>query len=72
MIAETDPLPEKRFNDAWLDKPLTRWWSSFTVEKLLIVLIIVLALVTRFPSVPNRLAQLPLPVNCHQTPLPTS
>lgn len=54
MIAETNPLPEKRFNDAWLDKPLTRWWSSFTVEKLLIVLIIVLALVTRFYNLGAR------------------
>ena len=35
-------------NDRWLDKAVFPWWPNFTVEQLLIALIIILTLITRF------------------------
>ena len=38
----------KTRRDSWLDKPVFSWWSALTIEKLLIVLILVLTIFTRF------------------------
>ena len=34
--------------DSWLDKPVFAWWPALTIEKLLIILILVLTIFTRF------------------------
>ncbi|MDD4578187.1 MAG: glycosyltransferase family 39 protein [Anaerolineaceae bacterium] len=34
--------------DSWLDKPVFAWWPGLTIEKLLIVIILVLTIFTRF------------------------
>ena len=36
------------YHDSWLDKPVFSWWQALTVEKLLIVIILVLTIFTRF------------------------
>ena len=38
----------------WLDKPISNYFSKITVEKVIIVLILILALVTRFYDVGAR------------------
>ena len=45
--AVTNPS-EVRRRDTWLDHPVVSWWPALTVEKLLIVLIILLTVLTRF------------------------
>ena len=40
--------------DSWLDKPVFNWWSGLTVEKLLIVIILVLTIFTRFYDLDAR------------------
>ncbi len=34
--------------DSWLDKPVFAWWPALTIEKLLIILILLLTIFTRF------------------------
>jgi len=48
MSVESPKFPVKTRNDRWLDKAVFPWWPNFTVEQLLIALIILLTLVTRF------------------------
>jgi uncharacterized protein (TIGR03663 family) len=48
MSAESIASPLKTRNDRWLDKAVFPWWPNFTVEQLLIALIILLTLITRF------------------------
>jgi len=40
--------PVKNHNDRWLDKAVFPWWPNFTVEHLLIALIIIITIVSRF------------------------
>ncbi len=40
--------------DSWLDKPVFSWWPSFTIEILIIVLIIALTIFTRFYNLGAR------------------
>jgi len=40
--------------DSWLDKPVFTWWPALTIEKLLIVLILVLTVFTRFYDLGSR------------------
>ena len=48
MSVESLASPINTHHDRWLDKAVFPWWPSFTVEQLLIALIIILTLVTRF------------------------
>jgi len=48
MSVESLAFPVKTRNDRWLDKAVFPWWPNFTVEQLLIALIIILTLTTRF------------------------
>ncbi len=48
MSVESLASPVKTRNDRWLDKAVFPWWPNFTVEQLLIALIILLTLLTRF------------------------
>jgi len=48
MSVESPKFPVKTRNDRWLDKAVFPWWPNFTIEQLLIALIILLTLVTRF------------------------
>ena len=48
MSAESIASPLKTRNDRWLGKAVFPWWPNFTVEQLLIALIILLTLITRF------------------------
>ena len=48
MSVESLKFPVKTHNDRWLDKAVFPWWPNFTLEQLLIALIIILTLVTRF------------------------
>ena len=48
MSVESLASPNKTRNDRWLDKAVFPWWPNFTVEQLLIALIIILTLITRF------------------------
>ena len=34
--------------DSWMDKPVFTWWPALTIEKLLIILILLLTIFTRF------------------------
>jgi len=54
MIAEdtqTSPSPKSQH---WLDKPILPWWQGLTIEKLLLVIIIVLTVFSRFYDVGAR------------------
>ena len=48
MSVENLTSPLKTRNDRWLDKAVFPWWRNFTVEQLLIAVIIILTVVTRF------------------------
>ncbi len=48
MSVESLANSVKTHNDRWLDKAVFPWWPNFTVEQLLIALIIILTIVTRF------------------------
>ena len=48
MSVENLTSPLKTRNDRWLDKAAFPWWRNFTVEQLLIAVIIILTVVTRF------------------------
>ncbi|MGV8050032.1 MAG: glycosyltransferase family 39 protein [Anaerolineaceae bacterium] len=48
MTAETSASPSPESKDHWLDKTVVSWWPSLTIEKLLIILIITLTIITRF------------------------
>lgn len=48
MSVESLTSPVKTRNDRWLDKAVFPWWPNFTVEQLLIALIIILTIITRF------------------------
>ena len=54
MIAENtqvSPSPERQH---WLDKPVLPWWQGLTIEKLLLVIIIVLTVFSRLYDVGAR------------------
>ena len=42
------------YRDSWLDKPVFTWWPALTIEKLLIILILVLTIFTRFYNLGAR------------------
>ena len=48
MSVENLTSPLKTRNDRWLDKAVFPWWRNFTIEQLLIAVIIILTVVTRF------------------------
>ena len=48
MNAEIGVTSSQESHDRWLDKPVFGWWPALTIEKLLIVLIIAITLLTRF------------------------
>ena len=48
MNAEIGVTPSQEPHDHWLDKPVFSWWQALTIEKLLIVLILAITLLTRF------------------------
>ena len=48
MSVESLTSPVKSHSDHWLDKAVFPWWPNFTIEQLLIAVIIILTLVTRF------------------------
>ena len=48
MNAEIGATPSQEPHDRWLDKPVFGWWQALTIEKLLIVLILAVTLLTRF------------------------
>jgi predicted membrane-bound mannosyltransferase/sugar lactone lactonase YvrE len=48
MNAEIGVTPSQESHDHWLDKPVFSWWQALTIEKLLIVLILAVTLLTRF------------------------
>lgn len=48
MSVESLISPTKTRSDHWLDKAVFPWWPNFTVEQLLISLIILLTIATRF------------------------
>lgn len=48
MSVESLISPLKTSNDRWLDKAVFPWWPNFTIEQLLIGLIIILTILTRF------------------------
>jgi len=48
MSVESLTSPVKTRNDRWLDKAVFPWWPNFTVEQLLIAIIIIFTLLTRF------------------------
>ena len=48
MNAEIGVTPSQEPHDHWLDKPVFGWWQALTIEKLLIVLILAITLLTRF------------------------
>ena len=54
MSVESLSSTVKTRNDRWLDKAVFPWWPNFTVEQLLIALIILLTLVTRFYNLGAR------------------
>ncbi len=47
-------LPKKSNRDAWLDKAVFSWWPALTIEKLLIILILILTIFTRFYDLGTR------------------
>ena len=54
MIAENtqvSPSPERQH---WLDKPVLPWWQGLTIEKLLLIIIIVLTVFSRLYDVGAR------------------
>ncbi|MFZ3069532.1 MAG: glycosyltransferase family 39 protein [Anaerolineaceae bacterium] len=54
MNAEPSATTPRESNDHWLDKPVVSWWPSLTIEKLLIILIITLTIISRFYDVGAR------------------
>lgn len=54
MIAENTHSTPTSTNQHWLDKPVLPWWPALTIEKLLLVLIIVLTIFSRFYDVGAR------------------
>ncbi len=54
MIAENTHPTTNPKTQHWLDKPVLPWWPALTIEKLLLVLIIVLTILTRFYDVGAR------------------
>lgn len=48
MTAEQPVAKIKNSMDRWLDKPVFHFWPNFSIEKLLIILIISLTIVSRF------------------------
>ena len=54
MIAENTQAPSTAKSQHWLDKPILPWWQGLTIEKLLLVIIIVLTIFSRFYDVGAR------------------
>ena len=48
MDLASSPLTTRDRRDTWLDKPVFPWWPAFTIQILLIVLILGLTVFTRF------------------------
>ncbi len=48
MIAEPQQMLKNLKADQWLDRPVFSFWQSFTLEKLIIILLIILTVTTRF------------------------
>ena len=48
MSVENLQIPHKTRNDRWLDKAVFPWWQNFTIEQLLVGIIIILTVLTRF------------------------
>lgn len=51
LVISSNPSSNR---DSWLDKPVFNWWPALTIEKLLIILILVLAVFTRFYDLGTR------------------
>ena len=54
MIASLTQDKPKSAIDSWLDKAVFPFWPNFTIEKLIIILIISLTLVSRFADLGVR------------------